>query len=102
MSPIWFAFLTGLTTGGISCLAVQGGLLASAVSENNEHEGDTGSGGLAKNLPKVGMFVGAKLFAYTLLGFLLGLVGSTLGLSPKILGYVQILADCLWWRRHFA
>ena len=26
MYTIWLAFLTGLTTGGLSCLAVQGGL----------------------------------------------------------------------------
>jgi hypothetical protein len=32
MNNIWFAFITGLTAGGISCLAVQGGLLASALS----------------------------------------------------------------------
>ena len=29
MTSLWIAFITGLTTGGLSCLAVQGGLLAS-------------------------------------------------------------------------
>ncbi len=78
MNLVWLAFLTGLTTGGISCLAVQGGLLASAI--NNE----------SNRWQQMGMFVVFKLFAYTLLGFLLGLIGSTLTLTPKLLGWVQI------------
>src|SRR5258708_14346561 len=30
---LWVIFITGLTTGGLSCLAVQGGLLASAMTK---------------------------------------------------------------------
>ena len=33
MQPIVLAFITGLTTGGLSCLAVQGGLLASSMAQ---------------------------------------------------------------------
>ena len=29
----WVIFLTGLTTGGLTCLAVQGGLLATAITK---------------------------------------------------------------------
>ncbi len=36
MNSILIAFLTGLTTGGLSCLAVQGGLLASSVAHEVE------------------------------------------------------------------
>jgi len=36
------------------------------------------------------MFIAAKLVSYTLLGLVLGLIGSTLVLSPKIFGWVQI------------
>ena len=86
MNLVWLAFLTGLTTGGFSCLAVQGGLLSSAIAGDGTGE----SHGLKENLPKVGMFVAAKLLAYTLLGFALGAIGSTLTLAPKALGYVQI------------
>lgn len=74
MSIVWIAFLTGLTTGGFSCLAVQGGLLASSV----KHRGH------------VVVFLISKLIAYTILGYLLGALGSTLTLSPKLLGAVQI------------
>jgi sulfite exporter TauE/SafE len=38
------------------------------------------------------MFLIAKIIAYTFLGFGLGALGSTLVLSPKLLGYMQILA----------
>lgn len=74
MNTLWLAFLTGLTTGGISCLAVQGGLLASSVSKKES----------------VGMFLGAKLVSHMILGFLLGMIGSTLILTPKLMGFVQI------------
>jgi len=88
MSILWISFLTGLTTGGISCLAVQGGLLATAMSKpvaSPELEARP-----ANRWIQVGMFVVFKLLAYTLLGFLLGLLGSTLTLTPKVLGWVQI------------
>lgn len=78
MNLLWLAFITGLTTGGISCLAVQGGLLASAMDKQSNR------------WQQVGLFVVAKLVGYTLLGFLLGLIGSTLTLTPKVLGWVQI------------
>lgn len=77
MNSIWLAFLTGLTTGGLSCLAVQGGLLASSVSGRTTWKA-------------VGIFLTAKLIAYTILGFLLGWAGSLLVLSPKALGMAQI------------
>jgi sulfite exporter TauE/SafE len=86
MNLVWLSFLTGLTTGGFSCLAVQGGLLASAVTTD-------GTGNVfSKKLIQVGTFVSTKLLGYTVLGFLLGYLGSTLTLAPKALGWVQIAA----------
>src|SRR3990167_3912491 len=78
MSNIWLAFIAGLTTGGISCFAVQGGLLASALTEENKKKATL-------------IFLGTKLIAYTLLGFLLGFLGSSLNISPKIQGIFQIV-----------
>lgn len=83
MNTIWLAFITGLTTGGISCIAVQGGLLASAISQKKENQ---------TNLSMVGMFLGAKVVAYTLLGFALGALGSVLTISPQFQGWMQIFA----------
>jgi uncharacterized protein len=79
---IFLSFLTGLTTGGFSCLAIQGGLLASSITSTNAEE---------HRWKYVGMFLIAKLLAYTILGFILGWVGSTLTLTPKLLGWTQIL-----------
>ncbi len=84
MNLIWVAFLTGLTTGGISCLAVQGGLLASSIASVRGEDDTTG------RWQYVAVFLAAKLLAYILLGYLLGMLGSSLMLSPKILGSLQI------------
>jgi sulfite exporter TauE/SafE len=87
MNVIWIAFLTGLTTGGISCLAVQGGLLTSSIA--------TVQGSDAEKKGKwayVSAFLLAKLVAYVMLGYLLGAIGSTFLLSPKTMGSLQILA----------
>jgi len=91
---IMVAFVTGLTTGGLSCLAVQGGLLASSLAhqieqdylEQSTHQTKRGK----KSQPKprsstalpILLFLLAKIVAYTLLGVLLGWLGSFLTLSP--------------------
>lgn len=80
MHFLWLAFLTGLTTGGISCLAVQGGLLASSVVQK---EGE-------KPLGAVALFLLAKITAYTILGFFLGLLGSVFTLSISLQAVLQI------------
>ncbi|KKS18788.1 MAG: putative membrane protein [Candidatus Woesebacteria bacterium GW2011_GWA1_41_7] len=77
MANFWLAFITGLTTGGVSCFAVQGSLLTSVIA----------TGQKTKNLVA---FLIAKLFAYTALGFALGLLGEKLILAPKIQGWFQI------------
>src|SRR5215216_5381482 len=38
MSQLVVAFVTGITTGGLSCLALQGGLLASSLAHQNEQD----------------------------------------------------------------
>src|ERR671923_1397802 len=38
LSQLVVAFVTGLTTGGLSCLAVQGGLLASSLAHQIEQD----------------------------------------------------------------
>lgn len=87
MNNVWLAFITGLTTGGISCLAVQGGLLASSVAQDEETEVLK-----TKKWQKVAMFLIAKAVAYTIIGLLLGALGSSLTLTPNFLGYMQITA----------
>lgn len=87
MNIVWLAFLTGLTTGGISCLAVQGGLLASSLATvGGEGESKPASWKL------VAAFLATKLIAYTILGYLLGTIGATFLLTPKLMGTLQIVA----------
>lgn len=85
MDNIWIPFITGLTTGGLSCFAVQGGLLTSTLASEG-----TGDVKYIKE-KSILMFLIAKLIAYTLLGFALGMVGSALVISPIFQGWLQIL-----------
>ncbi len=73
-------FLTGLFAGALTCLAVQGGLLAATIAQRHEQKlkEDTKRSGNA--LPILS-FLAAKLAAYTILGFLLGWFGSLFQLS---------------------
>ncbi len=87
---LFLIFFTGLTTGGLSCLAVQGGLLASIIANQKEQEHD----GSRKNfsfrsfdqldwLPVL-MFLSTKLVAHVLLGGMLGALGSMISLSTEV------------------
>jgi sulfite exporter TauE/SafE len=103
-SQLIVAFVTGLTTGGLSCLAVQGGLLASSLAHQIEqdyveHAAQNKKQRGKKNQPKphsssalpIFLFLIAKIVAYTLLGALLGLLGSYLTLSPATRAVLMIL-----------
>lgn len=84
MTNFWLIFLTGLTTGGLSCMAVQGGLLATAV-------GDSESSSQGAPAKTIGLFLAAKLVAYTALGFLLGWLGTVFELSATTRGIIQVV-----------
>lgn len=73
-------FSTGLLTGGLTCLAVQGGLLASMLAQQEEERLEEGGPKKGNALPII-YFLAAKLLAYSVLGFLLGLLGSVMELS---------------------
>ena len=92
------AFLTGLTTGGLSCLAVQGGLLASSLAYQLEQ--DMKMHGKQPRLARkfrpriaepITLFLIAKVVMYTLLGFILGALGSIFQFSPTISAMLMIV-----------
>ncbi len=85
-SSLLIVFLTGLTAGGLTCLAVQGGLLATAIAQHETEEGTKG------RAAPIAIFLAAKLAAYTLMGILLGLFGALIGLTPSMQGWLQIAA----------
>lgn len=120
------AFITGVTTGGLSCLAVQAGLLATSVArqaetdvaaqlavrrvvaqrkkrsnrkltkEQRQRERAALATLAQPEKPKrrraapIALFLGAKLVAYTVLGVVLGWLGSMLQLSPYSRAALQI------------
>jgi sulfite exporter TauE/SafE len=104
MSQLTVALITGLTTGGLSCLAVQGGLLASSLAHQIEQDYLAQASQRKKPRGKkvqpqprsssatpILLFLAAKLVAYTVLGGLLGLAGSYLTLSPATRAVLMIL-----------
>ena len=91
MTNLWVVFLTGLTVGGLTCLAVQGGLLASVIAAKEEKEIEQHKN-IRNSLWPVGAFVLAKLIAYTALGFLLGAFGGALNISTEAQTIMQGIA----------
>lgn len=104
MSQLTVAFITGLTTGGLSCLAVQGGLLASSLAHQIEQDylkqaarpkkprgRQVEPQARSSTAIPILLFLVSKTVAYTLLGALLGLVGSYLTLSPATRAVLMIL-----------
>jgi sulfite exporter TauE/SafE len=90
---ILIAFITGLTTGGLSCLAVQGGLLTSSLAnqlEQDVRDADPALGVKAHIAQPILWFLAAKIAAYTLVGLLLGALGSVFELSPLARAFLQI------------
>lgn len=106
-------FLTGLTTGGLTCLAVQGGLLATTLTrqvatpatphqakrKSRRRSASRSKGSdvltgiqITGNLWPVVYFMVAKLIAYTLLGFVLGALGSVIQITPVMRAVLQMLA----------
>lgn len=92
----WLIFLTGLTTGGLACAAVQGSLLAALLAnrDGQPHPDQTESGRSPDLLPVV-MFLVSKLVAYTILGALLGYFGSVFQLSLAARIGFQVVAAVL-------
>lgn len=88
---LWVVFLTGLTVGGLTCLAVQGGLLASVIAAREEEEIEQGVNKRNSVFPTLS-FLATKLIAYTLLGALLGAFGGAIGISQTTQIIMQFLA----------
>lgn len=88
---LWLIFLTGLTVGGLTCLAVQGGLLASVIAAKEEDEVESGINKKDTIFPTLA-FLAAKLIAYTLFGFVLGGFGGTIGINQSVQIVMQFVA----------
>ncbi len=112
--------ITGLFAGGVSCAAVQGGLLAglitrqqaardqaaprpTAVAPQSNPSSTDGAGletgswrtRLGDDLAPVGGFLAGKLAAYILLGGMLGALGGVVQLSTAARTWLQLAAGLL-------
>lgn len=88
---LWVIFLTGLTAGGLGCVAVQGGLLASTITAREEEDLEEGSRrkhGMKATLA----FLTTKFIIHVILGFALGAFGGALALSDSARVVMQIAA----------
>ena len=88
---LWVIFLTGLTVGGLTCLAVQGGLLASVIAARESEEIKSGINKKDAIFPTAA-FLLAKLIAYLLLGLILGAFGGVIGISETTQTVMQLIA----------
>lgn len=84
---LWLILLTGLTSGGVTCAAMQGGILASTIANQKRSEGKKVASDAAPSSFDVGdwgpvtTFLSTKLVGHTILGFFLGWLGSAITLS---------------------
>jgi sulfite exporter TauE/SafE/copper chaperone CopZ len=85
-------FLIGLVASVSSCMAVTGGLLVAAAAAYNDNT--TGLTGFQRFKPHV-YFNAGRLLSYTLLGGLIGALGSALTLSPEANGVLTITASAI-------
>lgn len=84
---LWILFLTGLTTGGITCMAMQGGLLAGIIAQQARET-------TSKQVVWYSIlgFLITKLTVHVMLGFGLGILGSVITLSLGTKLFFQVLA----------
>jgi sulfite exporter TauE/SafE len=83
------SLILGFIAGSSSCLAVSGGLLLSIIGHSNERFGGMSK---ATRMKFTWMFIFGRVVSYTILGGLIGLIGSTFTFSPTITGIITLLA----------
>ena len=84
---LWLILLTGLTSGGVTCAAMQGGILASTIANQKKLKVEPGFG--ADDWAGVTAFLVTKLIAHIILGFFLGWLGSAITLSLSMRLFFQ-------------
>ncbi|MBI3573135.1 MAG: sulfite exporter TauE/SafE family protein [Candidatus Kerfeldbacteria bacterium] len=91
MNPIT-ALLIGLSTGGLTCLAVQGGLLMGLLARRQADDQAQSLFRWQRLVLPVSAFLVAKIVVYTLFGLALGLIGEKLQLTTTARIWIQSFA----------
>lgn len=87
-----FVFLIGLVAAFSTCMAVTGGLLVGMAAKYNE--ANPHLTGLQRFRPHLYFNIG-RIIAYTVLGGLVGALGSVFSLSPKLNGLLIIFVSLI-------
>ena len=89
--------VTGLFAGGVSCAAVQGGLLTGLITRQRagSEPAQSWRDQLGDDLAPVGGFLAGKLASHSLLGALLGALGGAVELGVGFRTWLQIGAGLL-------
>ena len=82
------ALVVGLTAGFSTCMALIGGLVISVASKYAEHHPTQTS--MQKFAPHLFFNLG-RIISFTLLGALIGVVGSAFALTGTLLGFITII-----------
>lgn len=85
-----FIFVMGLVAAMSTCLAVTGGLLLAVAEKHRERYPHLT--GMQKFKPHIYFNVG-RILSYTILGGAVGVLGSFLSLSPRVNGFLTIIAS---------
>ncbi len=91
-----FIFLIGLVAASSSCIAVTGGVLLSVAAKYNEaclsgRQAYSAETRWEKFKPHL-LFNSGRIISYTLLGGLIGALGSVFSISPRMTGAIGLLA----------
>ena len=85
-------FVIGLVASVSSCIAVTGGLLVAVAAKYNEATANLTS--MQRMKPHI-YFNAGRILSYTLLGGVIGTLGSALTLSPEINGLLTLIASAV-------
>jgi sulfite exporter TauE/SafE/plastocyanin domain-containing protein/copper chaperone CopZ len=86
----WVVFLIGLVAAFSTCIAVVGGLLLAVAGKYNEMHPELS--GFQKFKPHIYFNIG-RVVSYTVLGGLVGALGSAVTLSPQFNGYLVVIVS---------
>jgi sulfite exporter TauE/SafE/copper chaperone CopZ len=87
---VFVALLLGLAAGVSTCMALAGGIVLALSASYQTHRGTAGESLFGRMRPAV-VFVAGRIVGYTVLGAMLGALGSTFTLPTRITAILMIV-----------
>lgn len=91
----WMILGAGLLAGATTCAATQGGLLVGLIARQRKAAGNSAPKTLVDDLRPTASFLVGKLVSHTLLGAVLGALGSAFAINPRVSSMLQWLVGLL-------